>query len=247
MANWCDNSVEFAGEKRQLALAMKLFKDMSSKGSKTGGQLPYFIDKSQPHFFDIRIDKSKIFYDTEWEPNNQVLREIANHFKVDFVNNYDQLDNGLYGKAIYDGKVMLDVRLEAADFYSYDFDPGAKVYLFEGETYEYVMPILDLLLERRVVEAMKILNSTRQNIAATNSTGEMLKRGKVSFASEGTVPGAGKTSAFINSSNISAQELTTLYGELLQGDLLLKFAEHGNYDGAKVIFDTFDEDVVIAT
>lgn len=50
---------------------------------------------------------------------------------------------------------------------------------------------------------------------------------------------------FKTTSNITGAELTALYGDLLEGDLLLKFATHKNFDKASEIFETWDERTII--
>lgn len=49
---------------------------------------------------------------------------------------------------------------------------------------------------------------------------------------------------FKSTSNISKEDLKQLYGELLEGDLLLKFAEHKNFDKAREVFQGMDEQTI---
>lgn len=50
---------------------------------------------------------------------------------------------------------------------------------------------------------------------------------------------------FITSSNITKEELKAMYGDLPPGDLLLKFAEHKNFEKARELFNSLDEQSVI--
>lgn len=51
--------------------------------------------------------------------------------------------------------------------------------------------------------------------------------------------------SFKTTSNISKDDLTQVYGELLEGDFLLKFAEHKNFDKAREVFQAMDERTII--
>ncbi|MDP9079951.1 MAG: hypothetical protein M3O71_21200 [Bacteroidota bacterium] len=49
---------------------------------------------------------------------------------------------------------------------------------------------------------------------------------------------------FQTTSNLTKEELTGLYGELLPGDLILKFAEHKNFVQARAAFRELDEPTI---
>src|SRR5580704_4211771 len=51
---------------------------------------------------------------------------------------------------------------------------------------------------------------------------------------------------FVSTGDITRLELYQLYGpELMPADIVLKFAEHKNFDAAKEAFQTWDEESVI--
>jgi hypothetical protein len=50
---------------------------------------------------------------------------------------------------------------------------------------------------------------------------------------------------FKTTNSITKKELNQLYGELLEGDLLLKFAQHKNFDKAREVFQAMEEQTII--
>ena len=89
MANWCSNSVAFEGNETAIEQVKLEFRKMQIRENKENcGQLPEFIlDKKRGYFFDILLeDGDCIFnYQTRWSPNTEILLQIAEYFKVDFI------------------------------------------------------------------------------------------------------------------------------------------------------------------
>jgi hypothetical protein len=217
MPNWCSNVVTFSGDKNQIKQALKLFRDMGRKGKKHMlGQLPEFISKEQPHFFDIHVKDDKVYLLTKSKPNNQALKEIADNFRIDFTNIFDDLPMGQMGEARYANGQMRVVCLDAFDFQCYDYDKETNTYLFGGDSYDLEWPLFLGLLERKV--AMVVRN-------------EILP-----------VTGLQKQDAlFMTTSRISKDELINYYGKLTDADLVLKFAEFKNFDAARAAFEAWHE------
>ena len=138
MANWCDNTVRFSGDEKQLKHRyILLFRRLGQKGKKEMlGQMPNFISKKKSHFFDISVKNDTVCYVTKWTPNNDVLKEIADHFELDFTNRYDELANGIFGEASCQNGIILDIQLDLLDFQAYDYDKELLAYVYEGNSYE---------------------------------------------------------------------------------------------------------------
>jgi hypothetical protein len=221
MANWCDNTVKFSGDEKRLKQVHSLFRRLGRKGKKEMlGQMPNFVSKEKSHFFDISVKNDTIFYVTKWKPNNDVLKEIADHFKLDFTNRYDELTMGIFGEASCQNGIMLDIQLDLLDFQAYDYDKELLAYVYEGNSYEFEWPIFELLLEKKKEQFEQGTNL----IPSAKEAKELL---------------------FKSASHITLEELTAIYGEMTPGDIVLKFAEHKNYDAAREAFQGWDERSII--
>ena len=155
MANWCNNAVVFEGKPEAIEQIQQLFKAMAEKQKKEEcGQLPDFIEDSNGgYFFDIywnEGDTGIFHYETKWSPNTEVLKKIAEQYKVDFVQGYEELGNGVYGRTIFSDKLLTDIYLEDVDFEQCEFDEETDTYHFEGNAYESDYEILENLLERKI-------------------------------------------------------------------------------------------------
>ncbi|MDN4028932.1 hypothetical protein [Chryseobacterium gambrini] len=155
MANWCMNTVAFEGSPEALEQIQQLFKTMAEKERKEDcGQLPDFVsDDTGGYFFAVCQNESEtgIFqYETKWSPNIEAVQQIAAYYKVNSVQDYEEMGSGVYGQAVFEDNILTDTFLESADFEAYQFDEEADSYLFEGETYESEYEILETLLERKI-------------------------------------------------------------------------------------------------
>lgn len=155
MANWCSNTVVFEGEPEAIEQIQQLFKAMAEKQKKEEcGQLPDFVeDNNGGYFFNIywnEGDKGIFQYETKWSPNTEVLKKIAEQYEVDFVQDYEELGNGVYGKSTFYDKLLTDIYLEDEDFEAYQFEEETDIYHFEGEEYGSDCEILETLLERKI-------------------------------------------------------------------------------------------------
>ena len=79
-----------------------------------------------------------------------MLQNIADLYKVDFVQDYEEMGNLVYGRATYTDSIVEDIYLENDDFEAYQFDEETDTYHFEGEEYESDYEILETLLERKI-------------------------------------------------------------------------------------------------
>ena len=154
MANWCSNTVAFEGNPETIEQVIQLFKSMSEQEQKDGkGQLPDFIPYDNGYFFDLYqndIDTAFFQYHTKWSPNLEIVQKIAEHYKLDFVQDYEEMGNLVYGKATYNNVTLQDIYLEDEDFEQYEYNEETDKYHFEGEIHESDCDILETLLDRKI-------------------------------------------------------------------------------------------------
>jgi len=155
MANWCSNTVVFEGKPEAIREIQQLFQTMKEKEEKTEhGQLPDFIpDTNGGYFFNIYWNDGNegIFqYETKWSPNIVEVQKIAEHYKVNFVQDYLELGNCVYGRATFSDNILTDIFLEYEDFEKVEFNEETDTYHFEGIEYNSEWEILETLLERKI-------------------------------------------------------------------------------------------------
>ena len=156
MANWCSNSVAFEGNETALEqVKLEFVKMQLRENEENCGQLPEFVsDKKRGYFFDILLeDGDYIFnYQTRWSPNTEILLQIAEYFKVDFIHNYEEIGNQIYGVAVYSNNELSEIYLEEEDFEQYKYNEETDTYSFEEENYESDYEILEILLKRKILK-----------------------------------------------------------------------------------------------
>jgi hypothetical protein len=154
MANWCNNTVVFKGMPKAIEQITELFKSMAEQEQKEDcGQLPDFVqDTNGDYFFSISQDNESagVFqYETKWSPNTEAVKQIAEHFKVGFTHDYEELGCSVYGKAIFENGILTNTCLDSQDFDSFELEEETDTYHFEGKEYESEWEILETLLERK--------------------------------------------------------------------------------------------------
>ena len=153
MANWCSNSVAFEGNETALEQVKLEFIKMQIRENKENcGQLPEFILDKRGYFFDLIWEESDctFSYQTKWSPNTEILKQIAERFKVDFVYHYEEIGNQIYGLAVYSDDELTEIDLEDEDFEQYYYQEESDTYYFEEENYESDAEILETLLKRKI-------------------------------------------------------------------------------------------------
>jgi len=157
MANWCSNTIVFEGNEEAIKQIEQLFRTMRSKEEKTNqGQLPDFVtDENGGYFFNIYSNEGDtgIFqYETKWSPNIEIVQKIAAYYQVNFVQDYEEISNLVYGRVTFSDKLLTDIYLDDEDFEQYQFDEETDTYSFEGEIYDSDCEILETLLERKICQ-----------------------------------------------------------------------------------------------
>ena len=155
MANWCSNTVVFEGNEKAIKQIQQLFQTMKEKEEKTEeGQLPdYITDKNGGYFFNSYWNEGDIGifqYETKWSPNIEIVQKIAEHYKVNFIQDYEELGCLIYGRATFADKLLTDIYLEDEDFEKFQFDQETDTYHFEGKEYNSDCEILETLLEQKI-------------------------------------------------------------------------------------------------
>lgn len=152
MANWCFNTVTFTGEPDNVKKVVYQFLSLRLKELETGnGQLPDFIGKETNYFFEISVKSGVLTFITRWIAPVEIMVEIANHYAVDFEFDFEEIANGIYGKAFYKGGKATIFNLSAADFASYSFDEKAGKYLFEEKYFDDNAEIFEIMLKRKII------------------------------------------------------------------------------------------------
>ena len=155
MANWCSNTVGFKGTPEAIDQIKWLFQAMATKEQQEQkGQLPDWVNQHNGgYFFDLYSDKdnTEVFqYQTKWSPNIEIVQEIAKHYKVDFVQDYEEMGNLVYGQATYNNGTLQDIYLEDDDFEQYEYNEETDKYHFDGKIHESDCDILETLLDRKI-------------------------------------------------------------------------------------------------
>ena len=155
MANWCSNTVVFEGSLEAIEQIKWLFQAMATKEQQEQkGQLPNWVNQHNGgYFFDLYLDNdnTEVFqYQTKWSPNIEIVQKIAEHYKLDFVQDYEEMGNLIYGQTIYRNGILQDIYLKDEDFEQYEYDEDTDNYHFEGEIYNNDIKILEILLERKI-------------------------------------------------------------------------------------------------
>jgi|SRR5690606_4465974 hypothetical protein len=157
MPNWCNNTVVFEGKPEKIEKIQQLFKSMAEQEQNEGcGQLPDFISEDNGgFFFDIYqdFDVTGVFqYETKWSPNVQEVQRIAEQYKVNFIQDYEELGNCVCGRATFTDGILIDIYLEYEDFEKFEFDEETDTYHFEGNEHDSEHEILETLLERKIAD-----------------------------------------------------------------------------------------------
>ncbi|WP_291890245.1 hypothetical protein [Chryseobacterium sp.] len=117
--------------------------------------MPPFITDDGDWFFAIRWEAEDVlYYDTKWSPNTEIVRKIADYYKVNFTQDYEELGCLVFGRATYAIGILTDTCLDSEDFDTYQSDEETGYYLFEGETYESDYEIHETLLERKIANSI---------------------------------------------------------------------------------------------
>lgn len=124
MANYASNTVRFLGEPDKLAEVRQLFMDIEEKQARTNRyHLPDFVKGGNGHMLDIVPGGDWLNYETRWQPNLDLLQQIAGHYRLDFIARYEEPTNFIYGEAVFTGGELHQVTLTSFDGEDWYNDP----------------------------------------------------------------------------------------------------------------------------
>ena len=154
MANICNNTLLFSGKPKKLKAVHELFKEMLTDNKNGDGAMPSFITNiTDGYLFDIYLDETDyvISYWTKWCPNEDVIKRIADEYKVDFVLDYEERGCGLFGRFYYKHKTN-----ELINYYLTDEEMSIVVlndngeHIYEGEEIECPEDIYAEILNKKI-------------------------------------------------------------------------------------------------
>jgi hypothetical protein len=150
MGNSCMNRVLFTGDPVKVKGVKALFRQIEDKQQKEEiYHLPSYLVATNAYMWNIEFGNQRLYYYTKTLPNLEALKQIADNYGIGFANQYEELENNIYGEAIYKDSVFTDFRLNRGDFNSYHYDLKAGIYLYDGKSYENEEEIIELLLEKK--------------------------------------------------------------------------------------------------
>jgi len=128
MANWCSNTVDFSGSKKNINNLHQLFeKTVEIQNKSSLGQLLFSLEGViDGYMFTINYDLVdedylQVTYESKWNPIPHDMVRIAQMFELTFIYNYQEEGNQLYGVYNFDGtdlsyKTLSDEELEECTY-----------------------------------------------------------------------------------------------------------------------------------
>lgn len=92
-------------------------------------------------FFD-----RKIYFETPFVPNIDLLLQIADRYGANFSLDYHELGRSVFGEADYVQGNLTDIRLDVEDFEQFTYDLQEQAYVYEGLYYDSDVEILEIML-----------------------------------------------------------------------------------------------------
>ena len=124
MANYVSNSVQFIGDPARVAEVRELFLQIEEK-QKMSNQyhLPDFVQDERGHMLEIEGNGEWLNYETRWAPNLDLLQEVARHYQLNFIANYEEPTNWLYAEAVFKNNELHHVLVNSFDGEDWYSDP----------------------------------------------------------------------------------------------------------------------------
>lgn len=152
MANICYNKVTFSGEPENLRAVNAFFDDLIVRSME--GRQPDdsgFIEHGKGYYSEpFRTGENSVHYRTFWQPRLEAIYDIAEEFGVSYVHEYQDLNMGLYGRAMGGGGEFLDVRLGWSAFEQIGYSESDDTYYYDDLPYASIYPVLDLVLDQKI-------------------------------------------------------------------------------------------------
>ncbi|PAW95082.1 hypothetical protein CKK33_16905 [Mucilaginibacter sp. MD40] len=149
MANHCWNTVTFNGPESSLLQMRACF----SKLADLGYGLPDFVGKECGVFFDLSQNDDTITYHTRYDPNLNAVAQVAEHFGLDYVHNFQELNMAVMGEATRINGEYGITRLIPNDLDLTTYDPACDHIAYNGQFYDTVYDLFPVLLSDKKVLA----------------------------------------------------------------------------------------------
>ena len=153
MANYCHNSVEFSAPLPAMLQVRVMFSEWA-KADKPG--MPEFIQSDEGWMFDVGVGEKSVYFRTRWVPILEIVQQIAEHFGLDYVHQYEEPAMFIYGEVSRKHGEYAHVYLERRDLKGLTYDADEEVYMFRGKAYVEDFDIwVEVLNEKKVLLAEK--------------------------------------------------------------------------------------------
>jgi hypothetical protein len=148
MPNWCQNYLTFSGENESKAL--DLFRDLEKECKELQqGVVADFLSGFNHYLFDVYVDGDVAYFQTKWSPPIDEIKQIGEHLDVDFILEYTELGNPLFGSVVRKDGLVEERELEGDDFNMYTKDEDRGEYTYEGVTHCSEEEVLELILDKK--------------------------------------------------------------------------------------------------
>ncbi|MEB0249631.1 hypothetical protein QN344_05760, partial [Mucilaginibacter sp. 5B2] len=118
----CKNSVKFYSTPENVTGMIAFYKEIQWRATKYNK-----ADNMRRIFFE----NGYMRYITDWMPNFQELKNMADGFNVGFTNKYAEHDCWIYGAAKYESGIFSNVSLDGNDFKVMQFNKSIAMAMYE--------------------------------------------------------------------------------------------------------------------
>lgn len=163
MANWCVNNVAFTGDLAGILKAVQLFKKMTyDEETNRQPKTPDFLKDGQASMFDFGVSQKGIYFRTPWSPAIETVRQVAEHFALDYVHKYEEYGMKLCGEASSRSGTFNHICVDHSDMRGITYDREQEQFSFEGRFYDddwgIIVDLLDRKRELRDAEFQKAIS-----------------------------------------------------------------------------------------
>lgn len=147
MANWCNNYLSVSGKDTERVL--NLFRGLAfrEKLTELGQTLKCFDDDR--YMFNIYVeDNGWVTFETKWAPAGKSIVKIFTKYDVKGFYEYSEPGCQVLGKIVKNENGIQEYVVPQEDFDKIHYNENIESYIFEGDEYEYLSDIHELLLAR---------------------------------------------------------------------------------------------------
>lgn len=150
MANWCNNFLKVEGKDAKRLL--NIFEGLARREEKTnkGQSLKCFNDDR--YMFDIYTystdDDYRVSFQTKWSPATNSILKLFTKYDVEGYYDYSEEGSNVLGKITKENGIITESVVSHDEFDKIDHSENLDMYIFEGEHYENLSDIYEILLDR---------------------------------------------------------------------------------------------------